>query len=82
MERFVSLCKNPPLKRVSSNSESLTRFLVPMLLNPQLEIDRGNTPTRQAVIDYSILDLEIDQIVRRLVAMHSAIVRLKLAGNI
>ena len=48
----------------------------------ELEIDRGNTPTRQAVIDYSILDLEIDQIVRRLSAMHSAIVRLKLAGNI
>jgi uncharacterized membrane protein YccC len=48
----------------------------------ELEIDRGDTPTRQAVIDYSILDLEIDQIVRRLVAMHSAIVRLKLVGNI
>jgi uncharacterized membrane protein YccC len=48
----------------------------------ELEIDTGNTPTRQAVIDYSILDLEIDQIVRRLSAMHSAIVRLKLAGNI
>ena len=50
----------------------------------ELEIDRvsvasanrGHTPTRQAVIDYSILDLEIDQIVRRLSAMHSAIVRL------
>ncbi len=42
----------------------------------ELEIDRSNTPTRQAVIDYSILDLEIDQIVRRLSAMHSAIVRL------
>ncbi len=56
----------------------------------ELEIDspgerlrqRGNTPIRQAVIDYSILDLEIDQIVRRLLAMHSAIVRLKLAANI
>jgi hypothetical protein len=44
----------------------------------ELEIDRGNTPTRQAVIDYSIIDLEIDQIVRRLAAMHSAIVRLNL----
>jgi uncharacterized membrane protein YccC len=43
----------------------------------ELEIDTGNTPTRQAVIDYSILDLEIDQIVRRLSAMHSAIVRLE-----
>jgi uncharacterized membrane protein YccC len=42
----------------------------------ELEIYRGHTPTRQAVIDYSILDLEIDQIVRRLSAMHSAIVRL------
>ncbi|MCY7368672.1 MAG: FUSC family protein [Chamaesiphon sp.] len=50
----------------------------------ELEIDRvsvasanrGYTPTRQAVIDYSILDFEIDQIVRRLSAMHSAIVRL------
>ncbi len=42
----------------------------------ELEIDRGHTPARQAVIDYSILDLEIDQIVRRLSAMHSAIVRL------
>jgi uncharacterized membrane protein YccC len=48
----------------------------------ELEIDSGNTPTRQAVIDYSILDLEIGQIVRRLSAMHSAIVRLKLAANI
>jgi uncharacterized membrane protein YccC len=45
----------------------------------ELTIDRGNTPIRQAVIDYSMLDLEIDQIVRRLTAMHSAIVRLKLA---
>ncbi len=48
----------------------------------ELEIDTSNTPTRQAVIDYSILDLEIDQIVRRLAAIHSAIVRLKLSGNI
>jgi uncharacterized membrane protein YccC len=48
----------------------------------ELETDTGNTPTRQAVIDYSILDLEIGQIVRRLAAMHSAIVRLKLAANI
>jgi hypothetical protein len=37
---------------------------------------QGHTPIRQAVIDYSILYLEIDQIVRRLIAMHSAIVRL------
>ncbi len=40
-------------------------------------VNQGHTPMRQAVIDYSILDLEIDQIVRRLTAMYSAIVRLK-----
>lgn len=43
----------------------------------ELAVDQGHTSVRQAVIDYSILDLEIDQIVRRLTAMHSAIVRLK-----
>lgn len=42
-----------------------------------IAVNRGYTPMRQAVIDYSILDLEIDQIVRRLTAMYSAIVRLK-----
>jgi hypothetical protein len=35
MERFASPGKNPLQERVSSNPESLTRFLVPMLLNPQ-----------------------------------------------
>ncbi len=42
----------------------------------ELTVNQGHTPIRQAVIDYSILDLEIDQIVRRLTAMHSAMVRL------
>ncbi len=42
----------------------------------ELAVNQGHTSIRQAVIDYSILDLEIDQIVRRLTAMHSAIVRL------
>ncbi|MEH2062890.1 MAG: FUSC family protein [Nostoc sp.] len=42
----------------------------------ELAVNQGHTPIRQAVIDYSILDLEIDQIVRRLTAMHSAMVRL------
>ncbi|MEH2051577.1 FUSC family protein [Nostoc sp.] len=42
----------------------------------ELAVNQGHTPIRQAVIDYSILDLEIDQIVRRLSAMHSAMVRL------
>lgn len=42
-----------------------------------IAVNRGHTPMRQAVIDYSILDLEIDQILRRLTAMYSAIVRLK-----
>ncbi|MBN3885505.1 MAG: FUSC family protein [Nostoc sp. JL34] len=46
----------------------------------ELAVNQGHTPIRQAVIDYSILDLEIDQIVRRLTAMHSAIVRLILAN--
>ena len=36
MERFSSSRENPLQKRVSSNLESLTRFLVPMLLNPRL----------------------------------------------
>jgi hypothetical protein len=42
----------------------------------ELAVNQGHTPVRQAVIDYSILDLEIDQIVRRLTAMHSAMERL------
>ncbi|MDF5736479.1 MULTISPECIES: FUSC family protein [unclassified Nostoc] len=42
----------------------------------ELAINQGHTPIRQAVIDYSILDLEIDQIVRRLTAMHSAMGRI------
>ncbi|MEH1931891.1 FUSC family protein [Nostoc sp.] len=46
----------------------------------ELTVNQGHTPIRQAVIDYSILDLEIDQIVRRLTAMHSAMVRLT-SGN-
>jgi uncharacterized membrane protein YccC len=43
----------------------------------ELAVNEGHTPIRQAVIDYSILDLEIEQIVRRLTAIHSAIVRMK-----
>ncbi|MDZ8088651.1 MAG: hypothetical protein RMY16_24295 [Nostoc sp. DedQUE12b] len=46
----------------------------------ELAVNQGHTPIRQAVIDYSILDLEIDQIVRRLTAMHSAMVQL-ISGN-
>ncbi|MBD2565141.1 FUSC family protein [Nostoc linckia FACHB-391] len=42
----------------------------------ELTVNQGHTPIRQAVIDYSILDLEIEQIVRRLTAMHSAMGRL------
>jgi hypothetical protein len=38
MERFASPGKNPLQERVSSNPESLTRFLVPMLLNPQVSL--------------------------------------------
>ncbi|WP_392531463.1 FUSC family protein [Nostoc sp. C117] len=41
----------------------------------ELAVNQGHTPIRQAVIDYSILDLEIDQIVRRLTAMYSAMIR-------
>ncbi len=46
----------------------------------ELSVNQGHTPIRQAVIDYSILDLEIDQIVRRLTAIHSAMVRLTLVN--
>ncbi|MHC5720897.1 MAG: hypothetical protein ACYTX0_54985, partial [Nostoc sp.] len=42
----------------------------------ELAVNQGHTPIRQAVIDYSILDLEIDQIVRQLTAMHSGMIRL------
>ncbi len=42
----------------------------------ELAVTHGHTPIRQAVIDYSVLDMEIDQIVRRVSAMHSALVRL------
>jgi len=34
------------------------------------------TPVDQAAIDYSVLDMELDQIVRRVSAMHCALVRL------
>ncbi|WP_310429656.1 hypothetical protein, partial [Chamaesiphon sp. VAR_48_metabat_135_sub] len=59
------------LRRIQPHLQALRTARV-----SELESDTGNTPIRQAVIDYSILDLEIDQIVRRLSAMHSAIVRL------
>ncbi|AFY92386.1 DUF1097 domain-containing protein [Chamaesiphon minutus] len=73
------------LRRIRSHLQALRTARM-----SELEIDspgerlcqRGNTLTRQAVIDYSILDLEIDQLVRRLSAMHSAIVRLKLVDSI
>jgi uncharacterized membrane protein YccC len=65
------------LRRIQPHLEALRTARM-----SELEIDRGNTPTRQAVIDYSILDLEIDQIVRRLSAMHSAVVRLTNAPKI
>jgi uncharacterized membrane protein YccC len=73
------------LRRIQPHLQALRTARV-----SELEIDspgerlrqRCNTPTRQAVIDYSILDLEIDQIVRRLSAMHSAIVRLTNAPKI
>ncbi|MEA5624146.1 FUSC family protein [Nostoc sp. UHCC 0251] len=42
----------------------------------ELAVNQGHTPVRQAVIDYSILDLEIEQIVLRLTALHSAMGRL------
>lgn len=38
--------------------------------------NHGHTPVRQAVLDYSVLDMELDQIVRRVTAMHCALVRL------
>jgi hypothetical protein len=73
------------LRRIQPHLQALRTARV-----SELEIDspgerlrqRGSTPIRQAVIDYSILDLEIDQIVRRLSAMHSAIVRLTNAPKI
>ena len=42
------------------------------------ERQRGHSPIRQAALDYSSLELEIEQLIRRTTAMHSAIVRLKL----
>ncbi|WP_341528124.1 FUSC family protein [Nostoc sp. UHCC 0302] len=47
----------------------------------ELTVNQGHTPVRQAVIDYSILDIEIDEIVRRVTAMHSAIVRLSMLNT-
>jgi uncharacterized membrane protein YccC len=52
--------------------------------------DRSRQPIQEVSIlqgrgsanDYSILDVEIDQIVRRVTAMHAAIVRLKLGGQL
>jgi hypothetical protein len=41
VENFV-LCVNPLLKRLLSNSKSLTRFLVPMLLKPRSAIPRND----------------------------------------
>jgi uncharacterized membrane protein YccC len=45
---------------------------------PQISILQGSGLSAN---DYSILDVEIDQIVRRVTAMHSAIVRLKLSSK-
>jgi uncharacterized membrane protein YccC len=44
--------------------------------------DRSRQPIDLVLIDYNILDVEIDQIVRRVTAMHAAIVRLKLGGKL
>jgi uncharacterized membrane protein YccC len=44
--------------------------------------DRERQPNHHGSIDYSILDVEIDQIVRRVTAMHAAIVRLKLNSKL
>jgi uncharacterized membrane protein YccC len=69
------------LRRIQPHLEALRTAHVQELAFDSVStalVNPGHTPTRQAVIDYSILDLEIDQIVRRLIAMHSATRRLKI----
>jgi hypothetical protein len=72
------------LQRIQPHLQALRTARVSELEIDRLSVNaenRGDTPMRQAVIDYSILDLEIDQIVRRLTAMYLAIVRLTSAAS-
>jgi uncharacterized membrane protein YccC len=70
-------------RRIDSPALSVVGFKV-------TTVNRSPQPTSQISIlqgrgsanDYSILDVEIDQIVRRVTAMHSAIVRLKLNSKL
>jgi integrase/recombinase XerD len=53
VERFSSLRKNPLQQRVSSDLESLSRFSVPMLLNPHPHLFRHTYATRLLKTNYS-----------------------------
>ncbi|WP_169155170.1 hypothetical protein [Brasilonema bromeliae] len=68
----------PPLPDLEETLQKIQPHLQALRIAriQELAVNQGHTPRRQAVIDYSILDMEIDQIVRRLSAMHSAMVRL------
>ncbi len=89
-DRQISLCLEqladaveqqmapPQLPDLAAILESIKPHIQALrIARSQALTNAGQTPMQQAVSDYNILDLEIDQIVRRLTAMHSAIVRLK-----
>lgn len=69
----------PPLPDIEGTLQKIHPYLQALRTARVQEIEaanHGHTPVRQAVIDYSVLDMELDQIVRRVSAMHCALVRL------
>jgi len=42
----------------------------------ELVANRGNTPIREAVLDYSLVSIEVERIIRIVTIMHSAISRI------
>jgi uncharacterized membrane protein YccC len=76
----------PPLPDLEATLASIESDLQAQTApSPILTIDRSHrvdTPVRSDSIDYTILELESDQLVRRLTAMYEAIFRLKLASKL
>jgi len=46
----------------------------------ELVANRGNTPIKEAVLDYSLVSIEVERIIRIVTMMHSAISRICCAG--
>ncbi len=68
----------PPLPNLEGTLQKIQSYLQGLYTARLIELaaaNRGHTPIRQAVLDYSVLDMELDQIFRRVSAMHSDLVR-------